>query len=187
MNPKLINSFNEIYSEYYPKSFAFVKSYVHDEMAAEDIVSDSLIKLWEILKSGPIDPIGPFLFKMLKNKSLDYLKHLTVRRDLHDNLQKTLTRELEIRTFSLESTDPNEIFSSEIQLIIEQTLQRMPERTREIFLMSRFGDKSYKEIAEIFDMTTKGVEYHMSLALKDLKASLTEYLPFVVWLFLLKS
>ena len=47
--------FNSIYTTYYRKAFLFTKSYVHDEMVAEDIVSDVLIKLWEILKERPID------------------------------------------------------------------------------------------------------------------------------------
>ena len=41
------NSFNDIYTSYYKKSFFFAKSYVHNDLAAEDIASEALIKLWE--------------------------------------------------------------------------------------------------------------------------------------------
>ena len=49
-----IHNFNTLYTKYYRKSFLFTKSYVHDECIAEDIVSDVLIKLWEILKEKEI-------------------------------------------------------------------------------------------------------------------------------------
>ena len=80
MSNAIVSSFNEIYTSYYKKSFFFAKSYVHDDLAAEDIASDSLIKLWEKLKTEKIDYIEPLLLTILKNKALDYLKHEEVKR-----------------------------------------------------------------------------------------------------------
>ncbi len=179
------NSFNEIYTAFYRKSYLYVKSYVHDDMAAEDIVSDSLIKLWERMKQEKVDPVSPFLFSILKNRTLDYLKHQAIKQDVHDAMQKTLYRELEIRTTSLESSDPNEIFSSEIQYIIDTTLQSLPEKTREIFIMSRFGNKPHKEIAALFNISVKGVDYHIMQSIKGLRVALKDYLPLIGFLSLL--
>ena len=170
-------SFNEIYSIYYRKSYLYIKSYVHDDLVAEDIVSDSLIKLWEQLKKETINPIGPYLFSILKNRALDYLKHLAIERDVHGIITDKMERELEIRTASLESSDPKEIFSDEIQLIIDKTLQSLSVRTREIFILSRFGNKSHKEIAEIYHISTKGIEYHIHQAISKLRIALEDYLP----------
>ena len=97
----------------------------------------------------------------------------------------TLVRELEIRTFSLEATDPAEIFSAEVHQIMQNTLDSLPEKTREIFMMSRFGDKSHKEIAEIFDITVKGVDYHIARAQGELRNALKDYLPLWSLLFIL--
>jgi RNA polymerase sigma-70 factor, ECF subfamily len=171
------NSFNEIYTTFYRKSFLYVKSYVHNDMVAEDIVSESLIKLWERMKNEPVDPVRPFLFSILKNRSLDYLKHEVIKQNVHDHMSRALSRELEIRTFSLEASDPNEIFSSEIQQIITDTLDSLPQRTKEIFIMSRFGNKPHKEIADIFHISVKGVDYHILQSVKELKEALKDYLP----------
>lgn len=176
-NPGL--SFNEIYTTFYRKSFLYVKSYVQDDMAAEDIVSDTLIKLWEQMKQKHIDPVDAYLFTMLKNQSLDYLKHQVVKRESHDSMEKALMRELEIRTSSLQSSDPDEIFSNEIQQIFTAALQSLPEKTREIFLMSRFGNKSYKEIAALYQISVKGVDYHIDKTLKELRTALKDYLPLI--------
>lgn len=184
LNPA--NSFNEVYIAYYRKSYLYVKSYIHDDMAAEDIVSDTLIKLWERMKRETVDPVSPFLFTILKNQSLDYLKHQTIKRGVHDAVHNALKRELEIRTMTLEASDPNDIFSTEIQQIIETTLNSLPEKTREIFIMSRFGNKPHKEIADLFNVSIKGVDYHIMQSIKELRFALADYLPFLAALTLLR-
>ncbi len=170
-------SFNDIYTAYYRKSYLFVKSYVHDAMAAEDIVSESLIKLWEKMREETIDPIRPFLFSILKNHSLDYLKHQVIKQNAHNHITEALNRELEIRTTSLEASDPKDIFSTEIRQIIEDKLNSLPERTKEIFILSRFENKPHKEIADLFNISVKGIDYHIANAVKELRAALKDYLP----------
>ena len=176
------NSFNSVYTTYYRKSFLFVKSYVHDELVAEDIVSESLIKLWERIKYQPIEHVSSFLFTILKNSALDHLKHETLERKAYQSLHELHKRELEIRISVLQSCDPAEIFSTEIQQIIQKTLDSLPKKSRDIFMMSRFEHKSNKEIAEIFKITVKGVDYHMSLTTKVLRIKLKDYLPCLVLL-----
>ena len=183
MAPESANSFNAVYSAYYRKSFLFVKSYVHDELIAEDIVSESLIKLWQRMKSQPIEHVGSFLFTILKNGALDHLKHESIERKAYHSLHELLKRELEIRITILESCDPKEIFSTEISQIIQLTLDTLPEKSRNIFMMSRYEHRSNKEIADFFNISVKGVDYHISLAIKSLKVSLKDYLPFCICLF----
>lgn len=183
MSNAIVNSFNEIYTSYYKKSFFFAKSYVHDDLAAEDIASESLIKLWEKLKTEKIDYIEPFLLTILKNKALDYLKHEEVKRTAFESMVDWHQQELSIRISTLESCDPNEIFSDEVESIIRETLKLLPEQTRRIFLLSRFENKSNKEIAEQMGISIKGVEYHISKALKALRITLKDYLPLFYFFF----
>nr|WP_186973966.1 RNA polymerase sigma-70 factor [Bacteroides intestinalis] len=183
MNNTIVNSFNEIYTSYYKKSFFFAKSYVHDDLAAEDIASESLIKLWEKLKTEKIDYIEPLLLTILKNKALDYLKHEEVKRTAFESMVDWHQQELSIRISTLESCDPNEIFSDEVESIIRETLKLLPEQTRRIFLLSRFENKSNKEIAEQMGVSIKGVEYHISKALKALRITLKDYLPLFYFFF----
>ena len=183
MSNVIVNSFNEIYTSYYKKSFFFAKSYVHDDLAAEDIASESLIKLWEKLKTEKIDYIEPLLLTILKNKALDYLKHEEVKRTAFESMADWHQQELSIRISTLESCDPNEIFSDEVESIIRETLKLLPEQTRRIFLLSRFENKSNKEIAEQMGVSIKGVEYHISKALKALRITLKDYLPLFYFFF----
>lgn len=177
------NSFNEIYISYYKKAFFFAKSYVHDDLAAEDIASESLIKLWEKLKTEEIDYVEPLLLTILKNKALDYLKHEEVKRNALESMADWHLQELTVRITSLEACDPDEIFSDEVEKIIRKTLDSLSSPTRQAFLLSRFEYKSNKEIAELMGVSVKGVEYHISKALKALRISLKDYLPLFYFFF----
>lgn len=55
-NPKIF-AFNTVYEQNYKGAFRFVKSYVHSDATAEDIVSESLIKLWKNIKGQPVTNI----------------------------------------------------------------------------------------------------------------------------------
>lgn len=183
MGEFLENTFNTIYTSYYKKAFFFAKSYVHNDLVAEDIASESLIRLWEKLKTETIDYIEPLLLTILKNKALDYLKHEEVKRTAFESMADWHNHELSIRISALEACDPNEIFSKEVERIVHDTLNLLPEQTHQIFLLSRFESKSNKEIAEEIGISVKGVEYHVTKALKVLKVALKDYLPLFYFFF----
>ena len=65
------------------------------------------------------------------------------------------------------------------------TLDLLPERTREIFIMSRIQNLPHKEIAEKLNISYKSVEFHITKALRELRIQLKDYLPFFIY-FLLK-
>lgn len=175
--------FNLIYERNYRRSFLFVKSYVHDDMVAEDIVIDSLVSYWKTLTSNNAEVSEALLLVILKNKSLDYLRSEQVRLSTIENLLESKNRELNMRISTLEACNPNEIFSKEIKLIIQQTLQALPKQTSQIFIMSRFKNMTVKEIAEKTGLTVKGVEYHITKSIKAMRIGLKDYLPLFFFLF----
>jgi len=177
-------TFTDIYNTHYKKAFYFVKSYVHDESIAEDIVSESLIKLWEQRKQREINPIAPFLLTILKNKALDFLKHQEVERAALEEIKSWREYDLSIRICSLEECNPYDIFSGEVESIVNSTLKLVPPQTREVFMMSRFQNKSNKEIAESMNISVKSVEYHITKTLKVLRVALKDYLPIFFFLFI---
>lgn len=178
-----VSSFSYLYTEFYKSSFLFVKSYVRDDMATEDIVSESLINLWETVKREPVEYPRALLVTMLKNNALNYLKHQDVRQTAFQLISSGIDRDLNYRISTLQACDPEEIFSSEISAIVEKTLCSLPEQTRLVFEMSRYEHLSVKEIAEHLSISPKSVEYHITKALKALRLSLKDYLPIFYFLF----
>lgn len=119
----------------------------------------------------------------MKNKALNYLRHKAIHDAAIENLEEIKNRELSIRISTLEACDPKEIFSDEVNRIIHKTLKNLPEQTHRIFEMSRFENKTVKEIADETNLTIKGVEYHITKAFKALRINLKDYLPLFYFLF----
>lgn len=180
MNPI---DFQELYNSWYRKSFAFAKAYVQDEMVAEDLVSESIVKLWKIMGEKEIEYPQALLLTLLKNKALDYLRRQSIRQTIEEELTGAYQRELSIRISTLEACNPEDMFSTEVKEIIGRTLASLPEQTRIIFEMSRYDGLSVKEIAAKNGVTPKAVEYHITRSLKALRNNLKDYLPLLFFLF----
>lgn len=179
-----IEQFNNIYVKHYDKAYRFARLYVRNDQVAEDIVAESLIKLWETMKKETVEKPLALLLTILKHKSLDYLKKQAGIEEAFEAMAAWQQRELSIRISTLEACDPNYIFSEEIQRILTETLKELPSQTYRVFVMSRFEQKSGKEIAKELGITVKGVDYHIAKALKALRISLKDYLPLVYFLFM---
>jgi RNA polymerase sigma-70 factor (ECF subfamily) len=151
-------------------------------MAAEDIVSESLINLWQVMKNEGAAHPHALLLTILRNEALNYLKHEEVRMAGLERISLSLKREMNYRIANLEACDPEEIFSAEITEIVERTLQSLSPQTLRIFKMSRYEHLPVKEIARILNTSPKSVEYHITQALKALRISLKEYLSAVIGL-----
>lgn len=174
--------FIDLYQKHYQTSFRFVNSYVRDDLVSEDIVSEALIELWQTMKKEEVISPLSLLVTILRNKSLNYLKHISIRNNAIEKLSRIMKSDLSYRLMTLQACDPEELFSTEIAEIIEQTLNALPRQTKRIFQMSRNENLSTKKIAEELNISTKGVEYHMTKALKELRISLQEYLPLLSFL-----
>jgi RNA polymerase sigma-70 factor (ECF subfamily) len=179
--------FQELYDKWYLKSFMFAKAYVQDHMIAEDLVSESIVKLWNIMKEKDIERPQALLLTLLKNKALDYLRRENMRQKIEEELADTYQQELAMRISTLDACNPETMFSRDIEEIIEQTLLSLPEQTRIIFEMSRYDGLSVKEIASKLNITPKAVEYHITRSLKALRVNLKDYLPFVFFFFFLNN
>ncbi|NDV68833.1 RNA polymerase sigma-70 factor [Dysgonomonas sp. 25] len=175
--------FNELYAKNYSKFVRFAYSYVRDIPTAEDFVTEAFMAYWNnrhSLKEGA--NIQAYILTIIKNKSLNYLRDTELRRGIIEKIGKQAEWEIGMRITTLEACDPNEIFSNEVQEIIDKALASMPLKTLEVFMLSRYKDKTYKEISEEMDVSVKTVEFHMSKALTILKKELKDYLPAILYI-----
>ena len=180
------NNFNQFFIDYQRRFIHFASTYVHDEAVAEDFVIESIMYFWENKERLPSDiNIPAYVLTVLKHKCIDYLRNQQGRQMASDKIFQIYSWELSNRIATLEELEPNEIFTAEIQEIVNRTLETLPEQTRRIFAMSRYENKSHKEIADLLNMTTKGVEYHINKATKVLRIALKDYLPTTLLLFFL--
>lgn len=181
-NANDLKAFNKLFTEYQGRFVRFATMYVRDREAAEDFVLEALMYYWENRHNlAPGSNVPAYVLTAIKHKCINYLQHIRIRKDVSEQLQNHAAWELQTRISTLEACDPEEVFSAEAQEIVDKTLAALPEQTRRIFVMSRYENKTHKEIAARLGITVKGVEYHISSALKKLYVNLKDYLPVLLF------
>ena len=161
----------------------FVKianSYVHDDSAAEDIVNECFIRMWEKRDELKTENYESYAFKSIVNRCLDHLKVENNRTRIQKNIYEDSNRMQTYEINSLEGLNPERLFADEINTLVEHCLKRMPEVTRKVFLASRIDEKTYGEISEIYGIPVRQVTSHIQFALKALRNSLKDYLPIIL-------
>ena len=177
-------AFDRLFGEYRPRFIRFAASYVTDAAVAEDIVMESFKAAWERRALLSERSLPPYVLVIVRNKCLNHLRARQVRLRAEEHLHSHGARMLELRISTLEACEPAQLFSDEARRLVNETLDRLPDRTREVFVRSRFRGESYKEIAAALGTTVKSVEFEISKAMRSLRVSLKDYLPLLM-LFLL--
>lgn len=180
-----LQAFTQLFNDYRGRFIHFAYTYVGDKMTAEDIVLESLMNYWENrLSLGEDSNVRAYILTVIKNKCLNHLNRQRIRLNAEEYLKKMDEWELNLHISSLEAFDTQQIFSDEIERIVNDTLHELPQQTREIFVMSRYENLSHKEIATLLNLSTKSVEFHITKALKVLRVALKDYFPSFLLLYL---
>lgn len=161
-------------------------SYVRNDAAAEDIVSDSFLKLWE--HKERLDPrkgdYRMYIVQIIKNACCEYIRVNSLHSKIHNHIQDRREWQLQISLRSLESSEiENSLFSNDVEKIIRRELARMPELRRAIFSDSRFGLMTHKEISDKYQIPIRRVTWEITKALDTLKIALKDYMPAYMLLF----
>lgn len=173
--------FNQIFVDYRQRYIRFASSYVHDTDIAEDLVMEGLMYYWENRQTlSNVENIPLYILIVIKHKCLNYLQRQRTWEDLAEKMLSDKEWDLQMRISSLEACDPQRLFSDEIQHLFDIALKSLSEKSRRAFIMSRYEEKSYKEIAEAMNLSKKSVEFHISKALSVLRTALKDYLPLLV-------
>ena len=178
-------SFDSIYINNFSRLFLFAKEYVLFDEEAENIVQDIFLMLWEKREALRVDvSLTAYLFTLVKNKCIDFLRHQMVEQMYSENVKHEYNEELNVKLFALESFDHNFSSEEDIETLLRNAIDKLPERCRLIFIKSRIEGKKYKEIAEELNLSVNTVEGQISIALKKLREELKDYLPLLLFLYI---
>jgi RNA polymerase sigma-70 factor (ECF subfamily) len=134
-----------------------------DMQQAEDITQDAFIKLWNNCKKVLFEKAKSFVMKVAQNAFFNETKHRKVVLKYQQDADVSGIF-LESPEFQMEEKE----FLEKLQLCIAN----LAPKQREVFLLSRKDNKTYREIAEIVGIGQKAVERRMSLALIELREKL---------------
>ncbi|MGV8092549.1 MAG: RNA polymerase sigma-70 factor [Mangrovibacterium sp.] len=172
-------AFALLFRYYYPGLVIFTSQITFDKAEAEEIVQEFFFRIWKNReKIKETQTLKSYLFTSVKNRGINFLirKNYQIRKieEFKEMMSSNLTYEQDV------------FVSSELQERIKRAFEKLPPRTKEIFLLSRFNDLKNDEIAEKLNISKRTVELQISNALKILHQELKEYsaLIFLLSLFL---
>ncbi|MEH0152805.1 RNA polymerase sigma-70 factor [Limibacter armeniacum] len=161
-------AFQHIYIVLYAKLKKFSISLGVYPEDAEDLVADVFLNLWKNRAQITLDgQLQSYCLRAVKNASLN-LKNSARQRYLSHDSPKLENEHWQPASENTQET----LNANELSETIERLLEQMPPMRKKIFMMSREAGLSYKEIAEVLDISKKTVENHIGIALSYLKEHL---------------
>ncbi len=163
-------AFETLFHKYYGYLCMYATKIINDDSSAEEIVQDFFVKLWEKREKLNIETsINNYLFRSVKNLCINYIQH-----------NKTKVRYAKNVLSEIENNISDDSNFTEIDLSkkIEESIDSLPEKRKEIFRLNRQEGLKYHEIAQKLNVSIKTVETQMSLAIKTLREKLKDYNSF---------
>ena len=158
--------FEGLYYKYSDRLYNFAFRFVSDEHTAQDIVHEAYGTLWEKFEGKESDAWQALLFRIVRNRSIDTLRHQSSLRivSLTDSFRNVCDEGLYQMDFAVNDSDRKTIYD-ELTANIHSIMGKLPDRCHEVFMMSRFQNMKNREIAEALKISEKAVEKHIHKAL----------------------
>lgn len=154
---------NRLFKRFYPELCRYAFYLTTDKAIAEDMVQELFISLWEKRDKLNVENIESYLYKAVKNKSINFQQSY-----YRKNFQVGVSSNT---TFSTNNTN-DEITYNELDHILKKAVNSLPAKCREIFYLKRFKDLSHKEVSKKLNVSEKTVENQMTIALRKISAFL---------------
>jgi RNA polymerase sigma-70 factor (ECF subfamily) len=157
-------AFNKAFDLYYSRLCFFADKILRDFDLSRSVAQQVFVDLWIKRDKLVVTSLQSYLYHSVQNSALDVLKRKKVESRYLATLDKSETEEMKDLMEEAESADR-----------INKAIQKLPEKCREIFLLCRFEELKYAEIAEKLNISVKTVEMQITIALKKLRKELSDY------------
>lgn len=158
------NAFQELYRQYWQQVYNFGRLYLKSKDAAEEVVQDVFLKVWESREFiREEDNFKGLLFIITRNIIFNQS-----RKNLNEDFYKMTVLAAMEESYDIEE----EIETKDLKEYIDMLISELPPRRQEIFNLSRKGQKSYKEIAELLNISERTVRNQISEALTFLRKNI---------------
>lgn len=172
MPSDLLSRHESLFKNYYKPLVVFATRLMRDQQNAEDVVQEVFAQVWKKKEDLEYsEGMVSYLFGAVKNACLNSARHLKVVKRFEQKNEYAR---------SVIDNPYHYLLLHEIEKTVDDTLNKLPDKTRDVFIMSRFGQKKNKEIAELLNISVKTVEAHMTRVLAALRRNLRHYVSIVV-------
>jgi len=161
----------------------FAREYVLSDEDAENIVQDVFLELWEKkeILSLQLNVIA-YLFTAIRNRCINFLRRSMIAKNAENKLQEEYKLTLQMKYYSLEAFNQEIFQEKDVEQILSKAIDTLPEKCREIFILSKIKGKKQKDIATELNISVNTVETQISIAYKKLRNELKEHFPLFYFL-----
>ncbi|WP_310560522.1 RNA polymerase sigma-70 factor [Flavobacterium sp.] len=157
-------AYNQLFDKYYMPLCVYSLKYCDSFPLAEDIVQDLFVKIWDEKLYMKFDnPVSPYLFKSVRNNTLQVLKKESKYQ--FDDIEKMVNNLMEEEPLDFATLE------EEKKKLFDQ-VEALPEKSKEVFKAIVLENMKYKEVAEHLDISVNTVKTHYARALKQLRFKL---------------
>ncbi|HJP85932.1 MAG TPA: RNA polymerase sigma-70 factor [Gemmatimonadaceae bacterium] len=165
------SAFDSVFRDNYAHLVRMAESIVRERALAEEIAQDVMLELWRRRETIEVEQsFRAYLLRSTRNRALNHVRH-----------QRIVMREATIAAAAAESaraqSAEDEMVVTELERAVRSAIDALPERTREVFQLSRDRGLKYSEIAVVLGISVKTVEKRMGQALAELRERLAQWLP----------
>jgi len=160
----------EIYLRHWQSLFQAALRKVRVKEIAEELVQNIFVSLWDRRTIQTIEQLSCYLHTAIKYQVINYLKSKILdKKYLSHAVQQSVMEDN-----SCEST----LLTHELSLAIDQAIRELPPKTQLVFRLSRFENRSIREISQSMNISEKAVEYHITQSLKIMRLHLKDFILF---------
>ena len=174
-NQKVKENYAILKIKYQPRLFAYGVGILGDEEASKDLVQETFIAFWENKERlVTYYSVSSYLFKIFQSKCLSYLRKRTLLSDF-SSLSELKLKEIEMSYYSSDNINGGTVFMKEVEDLYVKTINDLPDKCREIFILSKEQDVKAADIAEKLGVSVRTVENQIYKAIKIMRHAMREY------------
>ncbi|NII23539.1 sigma-70 family RNA polymerase sigma factor [Pseudoflavitalea sp. X16] len=158
----------EIYNRYSETVFVTAFRKVRSKEVAEELVQNLFISLWAKKEQARIEKLEAYLHAAIRYQVIDYIRSKILRERYTQFAKDQLTVD--------ENASESKLLLQELSIAIDNTIKKLPQKTQEIFRLSRYEHRSVKEIAQYMNLSEKAVQYHVTQSLKFMRLHLRDFI-----------
>lgn len=176
-----IKAFELLYSTYYVYLCAVATKYIFNSEASREVVNDVFINVWNN-RSTLIFPVQAYLIRAVQNRCLNHLRGQRLQMVPMSDVQEHLLT-IQEQQISAESHPLAYLENKEFEEQIYKAVDQLPKKCRDIFVQYLYHNKSYEEIAQIYNISQSTVRVQVKIGLSKLRDLLGDLYPLFLLLF----
>jgi RNA polymerase sigma-70 factor (ECF subfamily) len=167
-----VEAFEQIFKIYWDDLYRIAKVKLQSSDEAEDVIQNIFSNLWEKRESLEINDLSAYLYGALKNRIINIIR-TRITRDKYWNYYKTFVPDSH-------RIIENSVGMDDLNNAVTEAVNLLPEKSREVFKLSRIEGRSNAEIANLLNLSEKAIEYHLTKCLRALRLRLKDYILLIV-------